>query len=108
MELIDEIITSFEQRNIISPDNVWQALGFANTELGEVYELLLDREKTWVRNHPENKPKFSKEALGEELGDVILMIMLAGWIEGVNPIQALREKLQRKLEKLNSTKNNET
>lgn len=104
MELLDIIIDYFDKRGLVYPDNSWQALGFATTEMGEVYELLLDRDKNWIRNNPEDKPKFNKEDLSEELGDVIMMIMLAGYVEGVNPIQSLKDKIQRKLEKINGEK----
>ena len=97
MSLMDEIIEYVEKRKYVKP-NVWQAMGWVNTEVGEVYELLLQREAEWVRNNPENKPTFSKEELAEELGDVIFMVMLAGYAEGVNPLEAAKSKMKRKLE----------
>lgn len=103
-DLLDFIVEYFNKRKLVYPDTSWQALGFATTEMGEVYELLLDRDKNWIRNNPDDKPKFNKENLAEELGDVIMMIMLAGWVEGVNPIQALKDKINRKLEKINAEK----
>lgn len=104
MELIDIITDYYDKRQLAYPD-VWEALAWANTELGETYELLLSRNKRWVRNNPQNKEEFSKERFAEELSDIIMMIMVAGYVEGVNPIQALKDKIKRKLEKLNEETN---
>lgn len=108
MELIDIITDYFDKRGLVYPENSWQTMAFANTEIAEVYELLLDRDREWIRNNPEEKEKFTEERLAEELGDVIMMIMLTGYVEGVNPIQALKDKIQRKLEKLNEIQTSDT
>lgn len=102
-DLMEIIVDYFDKCSLKYAGNSWEALAFASTELGEVYELLLDRQGGWVRNNPDDKSKFSEQKLAEELGDVIMMIMLAGYVEGVNPIQALKDKINRKLEKLNNT-----
>jgi NTP pyrophosphatase (non-canonical NTP hydrolase) len=104
MELLDIILDYYDKRKLILPD-FDDAMKFVATEIGEVYEVDLSR-KEWVRNHPENKPQFSKEKLSEELGDCILMLMVAGYSEGVNPIQSLKDKINRKLEKLNEQNSN--
>lgn len=101
--LMNEILEYTSKRGYVMP-NIWQAMGWVNTEIAEVYELILDREAGWVRNHPEDKPNFTEDSLAEELGDVIFMIMLAGYSEGVNPLEAMKAKMARKLEKLNGTK----
>lgn len=77
-----------------------QAVMWAQTEIGEVCELLLARIGGWKRNNPDSHPKFSKELLAEELGDVIMMLLVAGIAEGVDPLHALRMKMRRKLEEL--------
>jgi NTP pyrophosphatase (non-canonical NTP hydrolase) len=98
-DLTELIIEYYEKRGLVWP-SFDDAIKFVVTELGEVLEVDLSR-KDWVRNNPENKPTFSKEALSTELGDVIFMLMVAGYVEGVNPIQSLKDKINRKLEKLN-------
>ena len=97
MDLVKLIRAYYEQRGLTFPsfDN---AMKFVQTELAEVYELDLARIGGWVRNNPQNKPQFSREALAEELGDAIFMLVVAGIAEGVDPIQAMRNKMQRKLE----------
>ncbi len=90
------IVEYYKFRRYKYPDT-WRALGFMNTELGEVYEVLLAEEGGWVRNHPEDKPGYSVKRLGEELGDVILMAIVTGLTRGVNPLDSLAEKLQHKM-----------
>ena len=102
MELVDLIKDYYDKRGLKWPD-VWKAIAFSQTEVSEVYELLFSREGGFVRNHPENKPTFTKEMLAEELGDAILMLLVAGYTEGVDPIQSMVDKMKRKLEKLNET-----
>lgn len=84
--------------------NVWEALGFVTTEMGEVYELLLDRSSGFVRNNPDAKPKFSEDRLAEELGDAIMLLVVAGLVEGVDPLVALEEKIRSKMELLSMKK----
>lgn len=96
MELINLIKEYYEKRGIVFPD-FDSAIKFALTEIGEVLEVDLARRGNWVRNHPENKPKFDKELLSEELGDVIFMLVVAGITEGVDPIKSLLDKMKRKL-----------
>lgn len=100
--LMDEIVEYTSKRQYVMP-NIWQAMGWINTEIAEVYELILDREADWVRNNPDGKPRFSKQELAEELGDIIFMVMLAGHSEGVDPLESMKNKMDRKLQE-NSAK----
>jgi NTP pyrophosphatase (non-canonical NTP hydrolase) len=104
-EIVKLILKYYEERQLKLPD-VWKSLAFLSTELGEVYELLLSREGGWVRNNPESKPSFSKERLSEELGDVIMMAVVAGLAEGVDPIKSMEEKINRKLNKISKGSSN--
>jgi len=91
------ITVYYEKRKLNWPD-FNDAMKFVATEIGEVYEVDLSRNPAWVRNNPQDKPKFSKELLASELGDVIMMVMVAGIAEGVDPLEALINKMLRKLE----------
>ncbi len=95
-ELIEMIDWYYAERGYKFPD-AWEALGFLNTELGEVYEVLLAERAGWVRNHPEDKPGYSPERLGEDLGDVVMMAVVAGLARGVNPLECLSAKLHHKV-----------
>ena len=96
-DILEAIKNYYQKRGLVWPD-FDSAMKFVATEIGEVYEVDLAR-KTWVRNHPENKPKFSKERLAEELGDVIFMLLVAGIVEDIDPFQAMLSKMEKKLEK---------
>lgn len=97
--LVDLISTYYAKRGLKWP-NVDQAMQFVETEMGEVYEILLARQPGWVRNNPGNKPPFSKGELAEELGDAIMMLIVAGIAEGVDPIDAMERKIYRKLQEI--------
>lgn len=92
----------YTSRGLTLP-NFDNAMKFVQTELAEVYELDLARIGGWVRNNPQNKPTYSKEKMAEELGDAIMMLMVAGITEGVDPIQALTQKMERKLKLKSAT-----
>jgi len=94
-EITDLVRNYFYERGLVWPKTVWEALGWAHTELGEVYELVLSRRKGWLRNNPENHSEFTAARLAEELGDTIMMLVVAGIVEGVDPVEALREKIIR-------------
>lgn len=95
-ELVDFIRNYYTKRKLAWP-NFEDAMKFVATEIGETYEVDLSRNPTWVRNNPQDKPTFSKELLASELGDVIMMVMVAGIVEGVDPLDALVKKINRKL-----------
>lgn len=98
MDLVKNIKDYYEKRQLKHPD-IWEALGWSICELGEVYEVLLSMKGGWIRNNPEKHPTKTKEDLAEELGDVIFMLIVAGIEEGLDPIQALENKMSRKLKK---------
>lgn len=88
------IETCWIHRQRVWPPDADTALMWALTEMGEATELLLERKADWVRNNPGKHPPFSKDRLAEELGDIIMMVVIAGMVEDVNPIVALRNKLK--------------
>jgi len=99
MDLVQLIKEYYDKRGLKWPD-FDDAMKFVLTEVGEVYELDLSRIGGWVRNNPQDKPDFDKERLSIELGDAIMMLMVAGIVEGVNPLESLVNKINRKLEAL--------
>jgi hypothetical protein len=97
-DIYQQLRFEFSFRQLVMPDNADQATDFALTELGEVKELLLNRMKVWNRNNPQDKHKFSKARLADELGDVIRMCIVAGLVEGLDPLEAMILKSRRKVE----------
>lgn len=88
--------TYYRQRRLAYPDAM-EALGFAATELGEAFDILLDDLNKFTRNHPEEHPPFSHEEFAEECWDLIMMAMMAGFAKSVNPLEFGFKKLRRKL-----------
>ena len=86
----------YERRGMRWPATGDEALDWALTELAEAKELLLARKGDWVRNHPENKEDFTQQRFAEELGDLIMMTLVAGMVEGLDPLAVLEEKINGK------------
>ena len=86
----------YDQRGLVWPGRK-EALLWALTELAEAAELVLEDGGSWVRNHPLEREDYSPERFAEELGDVMMMVMVAGMVVGVDPQQALQQKLRRKV-----------
>ena len=99
LQLIHEY---YQVRELKWPESAEEALMWAVTELGEVYELLLARHGGWVRNNPSGHPSFEAQRLAEELGDVIMMMLVAGIVEGVDPLSALWQKLDGKIQEIHN------
>jgi NTP pyrophosphatase (non-canonical NTP hydrolase) len=98
-DLVNLIKEYYDYRDLKWP-NFDSAMKFVQTEIAEVYELDLAREGGWVRNNPQNKPTYNKEDMAKELGDCIMMLVVAGIAEGVDPIEALTNKINKKMGKL--------
>lgn len=92
---IQRLIRSYFITRDLAWPNVWEALAWASTEVGEAYEVLLARNPKWKRNNPEGKPEWDKRKFGEELGDAIMMLVVAGHICGVDPIEEMLLKMKR-------------
>lgn len=81
----------------VVPSDADTAMDWAITEFAEAKELLLARKADWVRNNPDDKEPFSKDRLAEELGDGIMMLLIAGYVEDVDPLQSMLDKLTKEL-----------
>ena len=98
IRLANLVIQYYDYRRLKWP-SIWEALGWAHTELGEAYEVLLAAVGGWKRNNPQDHPDgWDKDKFGEELGDAVMMLIVAGIIAGVDVEEILREKIRRKLE----------
>ena len=94
-EFIDAVKEYYKIRNLKWP-TVWEGMAWCQTEMAEVYELLLAKEGGWVRNNPTDHAAYSDEKLEEELGDAILMLTVSGIAAGVNPIESMLKKMMIK------------
>lgn len=89
----------FVRRGLVWPD-AKDAILFSQTEVTEAIELLMAKDGGWVRNNPDGKEPYSTDRFGEELGDAIMMLLIAGLGVGVNPLASMIEKINRKMEEL--------
>ena len=99
MQTINELIREHYRVRKQKWPTLEEALMWAQTELAEVYELLLAKEGGWVRNNPDKHPPYSDEALAEELGDAILMLLVAGYVTDVDPLVAMIKKIKAAITK---------
>lgn len=92
--ILQTIRNYYYKRNLKTPTSQ-EAILWAITELGEASDLLLMKTTDWVRNNEHER--YSVERFEEELGDAIMMLVVAGWVARGDPIKALVEKIERKL-----------
>jgi hypothetical protein len=92
-EIYDYVERRVENGTLVFPSTE-DALLFCVTELAEASEVLLAR-KDYVRNNPKDKPSFSQAKFGSELGDVILMCIVAGISAGADPMASMLSKVRK-------------
>ena len=87
-----KVLADFRERRRQTPSTE-DALLFIQTELAEATELVLAKpNKKYLRNSP--KEPFSKARFAEELGDIIYMTIIAGYTENVDPLMAMKNKME--------------
>jgi NTP pyrophosphatase (non-canonical NTP hydrolase) len=90
--LTEAVMRYFEFRGYKVPDAT-QAMLFLTSETGELADEVVQKtSEEWVRNHPENKGK----GIAPEAGDVIMMTCAVCSAVGVDPIEAMFEKMTAK------------
>lgn len=93
-----DIKNYYIKRNLKWPTTE-EAMMWVMTEIAEVYEYLLALRGGWVRNNPEDHPDDDTSleeiiaGIEEELGDVILMLLVTGMTKNVDPLAAIQRKL---------------
>lgn len=91
-----DIIRKYYLLRGLKKPGVDDALHFVLEELGEACRILTAKDPDYVRNNPDRKPHFDAYDFGEELGDAIMMLVVAGYAEGVDPIEILLAKMGHK------------
>jgi len=95
MSHISTIHEYYTARGLVYP-TAEQALMWAMTELGEAADELLRKTK-WIRNNPAKETDYDNDKFVEELGDTMMMLMVAGMVSGKDPLKAMEEKIRRKI-----------
>lgn len=79
----------FDSQGKVMPD-VQDAAAFLTTEAAEALDESLRLKGGYVRNHD------SDSGLAQELGDVLLMLIVTSHVAGVNPLSELFSKMESK------------
>ena len=80
----------FEHRGLTAPD-AGQALLFLVSEVGELADAFVEQQAQWVRNNPGRNRDIS-----DEIGDVLMMLTVFADAEGIDPVDAMLNKFDRK------------
>lgn len=92
-DLIKEIEKYYTRRGLVWPDKK-DALLWLTTELGELIDSTLRLELNWVRNSEKSVD------MASEVADVLLMLLVFCKATSIDPVEALLEKMERKLKEL--------
>lgn len=87
--LSDMVREYFKHRNYVVPDAT-QALHFLVSEVGELSDAHVHQQAEWVRNNPGRRRE-----VGEEIGDVLMMLTAYAIAQGIDPVEALAEKMKK-------------
>ncbi|MBI9049002.1 MAG: hypothetical protein JEZ00_06275 [Anaerolineaceae bacterium] len=89
-KLSDIVNAYYEFRGLTTPD-ANQAYLFLVSEVGELADALVANQAEWVRNNPDRERKIEPE-----IGDVLMMLTVFAMQMGVDPVDAMLEKMKSK------------
>jgi NTP pyrophosphatase (non-canonical NTP hydrolase) len=86
-----EVVRSYYAfRGLTAPD-AGQALLFLVSEVGELADAFVEQQAQWVRNNPGRERDISAE-----VGDVLMMLTVFADALGLDPMDAMLAKFERK------------
>jgi len=77
-------------RSLTRPD-ASQAFLFLVSEIGELSDAFVEGQAEWVRNNPDRHRDVS-----DEIGDILMMLTVFADTQGIDPVEAMLKKMQRK------------
>ena len=80
----------FDMRGLKKPDTKDSCMWVAS-EVGEMIDAVMRLEQGWVRNNPDRESKVE-----DELGDVLMMLLITAETLDINIMDALLRKMNRK------------
>lgn len=89
-KLVELVQAYYRFRGLTEPD-ANQALLFLVSEVGELADAFVEGQGAWVRNHPDKE-----RDIKDEIGDVLMMLTVFAHQLGVDPLDALKAKMERK------------
>ena len=88
---IPEIVKQYyEFRGLARPD-AHQAFLFLTSEIGELADAFVADQGDWIRNNPDKD-----RSVSDEIGDVLMMLTVFSEALGIDPVQAMLEKMEKK------------
>jgi NTP pyrophosphatase (non-canonical NTP hydrolase) len=92
MDPVNDLVGDyFRHRNLVYPDTN-QAFLFLVSEVGELADKLVHDQRNWVRNNPDTKD----DDRAGEIADVLMMLAVLSETLGIDPIEAMQDKFNRK------------
>ena len=88
--IIEIVKNYYEFRGLTQPDTN-QAFLFLVSEIGELSDALVANQASWVRNNPDRERQ-----IPAEIGDVLMMLTVFAATQGIDPIEAMLEKMRSK------------
>jgi NTP pyrophosphatase (non-canonical NTP hydrolase) len=88
---LPDIVRQYYQfRGLTRPD-ANQAFLFLVSEIGELSDAFVEGQAQWVRNNPDRARDVS-----DEIGDVLMMLTVFAATQGIDPVEALLRKMEKK------------
>ena len=88
--IVDIVMKYYDFRGLTQPD-ANQAFLFLVSEIGELSDALVANQAAWVRNSPDRD-----RHIPAEIGDVLMMLTVFAATQGIDPIEAMLEKMKSK------------
>ncbi len=88
--LVELVKQYYEFRGLTQPD-ANQAYLFLVSEVGELADALVAGQGEWIRNNPDRE-----RHIPSEIGDVLMMLTVFAAAQGIDPLDALLEKMRSK------------
>ena len=89
-ELINIVDQYYQFRGLTKPD-ANQAFLFLVSEIGELSDAFVEEQAQWVRNKPDRE-----RDVKAEIGDVLMMLTVFAASQGIDPQEAMLNKMRSK------------
>lgn len=91
MEKVVDVVKAYYQfRGLTIPDDA-QALLFLVSEVGELADAHVEQQAEWIRNHADKE-----RSIDDEVGDILMMLTAYCIARGIDPVEAMLNKFEKK------------
>jgi NTP pyrophosphatase (non-canonical NTP hydrolase) len=88
---LSEIVDAYYQYRGMTHPDANQAYLFLVSEIGELADALVANQADWIRNNPDRERE-----IDAEIGDVLMMLTVFSMEMGIDPLEAMLKKMERK------------